>query len=870
MNILVSYNWLKEYLKTDLAPEDFASRVSLCGPSVERIHYQGADLDKIVVGKILGVEKHPNADKLRVAEVDIGPTSPRLRGASKKLKIVCGGSNLQTGMKVAVALSVAKVRWHGEGELVELKPTEIRGIKSEGMICAAEEIGLGEQFPKKDEKEILDLSDLSAKPGMPGSETLARRSGGVRLESAKVLLPGTPLAEALNLKDVIFDIEVTTNRPDMMSVLGIAREAGTILKSPFLPPKIASIKGSPTSHKASRDKGDGGVSLKVKNNEPDLCGRYQAVVIEGVKVAPSPWWLKQKLASAGTRSINNVVDITNFVLWEMGQPLHAFDYEKLSSGEIVIRKAKKGEKIKALDGQEYKLKEEMLVIADEKKPVAIAGVMGGETTGVTDGTRTIVLEAATFDPVSVRRTSRALNLRSESSNLFEKGLPAEATSTALARAAELVMQLAGGKIASKVFDLRVPRSLGEVGRNKDFKAQAVALSVEKANKIIGIELGAVAMADILKRLGFAVVVKGDEIKAKAPYWREGDVEIEEDLIEEIARVYGYHRLPSVLPPGAPPEKSAEKIFVWEESAKQLAVAAGYDEIISYGMISKNMMDAAGDPTSREASRGAEKAVKIANPLSVDLEYMRACLLPGLLSAVAQNENNFSSAKIFELSRVYLPAKKGELPKEELHFAGINYGKSPKGELFYGAKGFAETILEKFGISSSVIPAEAGIQVRESNDPNMHPARSCDIYLKNDWLGSFGEVHPVTAKNFGIGMEAGLFYFDFDALLRHAKSHKAYLPIPEYPGIKRDISFFVDKKTEYEKIKQAVISSHALVSGAEPFDVYEGKGVAEGKKSIALHIIFQSAHRTLEAKEADEAFDKIISVLKKDFGAEIRM
>ncbi len=857
MNILVSYNWLKEYLKTGLAPEEFASRVSLCGPSVERIHYQGADLDKIVVGKILGLEKHPNADKLRIVEVDIG----------RKLKVVCGGSNLVGGMKVAVALSGAKVKWHaptpiskintaqhdkpqklvwghGEGELVELKPTEIRGVKSEGMICAAEEIGLGEQFPKKDDKEIVNLSDLSAKPG-------------------------TPLSEALNLKDVIFDIEVTTNRPDMMSILGIGREAGTILKSPFTMPKILPLKGR-----------DSGASLKVINNEPDLCGRYQAVVIEGVKVAPSPWWLKQKLATAGTRSINNVVDITNLVLWEMGQPLHAFDYEKLSDKTIIIRRAKKGEKIKALDGIEYKLSENNLVIADGKKPVAIAGVMGGEASGVTDGTRTIVLEAATFDPVSVRKTSRALNLRSESSNLFEKGLSTEATNAALARAAELVIQLAGGKIASKIFDLR----------EKDFKPKAVAMSVEKANKIMGVELEAEAMADILKRLGFVVSIKDGDIKAKAPYWREGDIEIEEDLIEEVARVYGYHRLPSELPIGAPPfgqatgsslykREAGRDLFAWEKSAKQLAAAAGYDEVISYGMIGKAMMDAIS--SSVIPAKAGIQAIKIANPLSTDLEYMRVCLLPGLLQAVAQNENNFSSAKIFELSRVYMPAKKGELPKEELHFAGINYGKpSPssilplsKGEegggreLFYQAKGFAEIILEKFGISpSSILPLSKG----EEGGGFMHPARSADIYIGKDWLGSYGEVHPVTAKNFGIESAVGLFYFDFDALLRHAKAHKAYSPIPEFPGIKRDISFSVDKKTEYEKIKQAMASAHALIAEVMPFDVYEGKGVAEGKKSIALHILFQSAHRTLEAKEADEAFDKIVSVLKKDFAAEIRM
>lgn len=825
MNIFVSYNWLKEYLKTDLAPEEFASRVSLCGPSVERINYQGADLDKIVVGKILKVEKHPNADKLRIVEIDIG---------GKKLRVVCGGSNLAPKMKVAVALSGAKVKWHGEGELVELKPTEIRGVKSEGMICAAEEIGLDGEFPKKDEKEILDLSNFDAKPG-------------------------TPLVDALNLKDVIFDIEVTTNRPDMMSVVGIAREAGTILKSPFSPPKIAPLKSGT------------GVSLKVKNNEPDLCYRYQAVAIDGVKVKESPWWLKQKLASVGCRSINNIVDATNLVLWEMGQPLHAFDYEKLFGKSIIVRQAKKGEKIKALDGNEYKLKEDNLVIADAKHPVAVAGVMGGEESGVTYGTKTIVLEAATFNPVSVRRTSRALNLRSDSSNLFEKGLSTEATSPALLRAAALIIELAGGKIASKVFD----------ARSKKFSPPIVALSVSKANNIMGLssvasakdgaELKAEEMADILSRLGFSVKAAGDIIKSKPPYWREGDIEIEEDLIEEVARVYGYHRLPSALPSGATPSGGADKIFYWEHLARELAAAAGYDEILSYSMVSQKMMEAAGE----------SKAVKIANPLSADLEYMRTCLLPGLLQAAAENEKNFPQAKIFELSRVYAPtsslsfSRKREsstLPKEESHFSGLLWTssaipakagiQSPERELFYQAKGFAEKFLEKFGIS--------GYEIKDSDDKNFHPARSLDVYVGKDYLGSFGEIHPATLANFGLSGRVGFFYFYFDEVASYAKIHKSYSPIPEFPGVKRDISFVADECLEYEKIKEALVAADPLVAEIGVFDVYEGKGIAEGKKSMALHILFRSEHRTLEALEADTAFQKLVNVLKDKFHAEIRM
>ena len=801
MNILVSYNWLKEYLKTDLTPEEFAVRVSLCGPSIERIHYQDEKLENIFVGKILGIEKHPNADKLRLVELDLGnPTSPRLRGARKKIKVVCGGSNLRGGMKVAVALSGAKVRWHGTGELLELKPTEIRGVESHGMICASDEIGLGTAFSKKEEKEIMDLDGLEA-------------------------APGTPLAKALNSKDEIFDIEVTTNRPDMMCVAGLAREAGTILKSTFVPPEIKSIKS----------KEDG--SLKVKVEAGDLCYRYQAVVIDGVKIKESPWWLKQRLISAGRRPINNIVDITNYVLLEMGQPLHAFDYDKLEGKKIIVRRAKKGEKMKALDGEDYKLNEEILVIADSERPSAIAGVMGGERTGVTEKTTTIVLESAVFNPVSIRKTARVLNLHSEASNLFEKGLPTEVTTAVLSRAVNLIMQIAGGEIKSKIFD----------ERSKPYKPVTISVSASRVNSMIGAELKTDEMKDILERLGFIVSLKGDEIKAKAPYWREGDMEIEEDLVEEIARVYGYHRLPSVLPPGAGSAHKPEDIFKYEKIAKDFTLAFGYNEVLPYTMISERAMK----------SLGEDKGLKIANPLSADMEYMRTCLLPGLLQTVQENENNFSEGKIFEIGRVYLP-KKGDLPEQPVHFAGLNWGSS---ELFYQAKGFALGILEKFGIKN--------FELKDNEDKIFHPARAMDIYAGKDYIGSFGEIHPASAKKFGIENRVGFFYFYFDELVKFAQSHKSYSPIPEYPGVKRDISFVLDKKIEHEKIKEAILRIDALVAEAKVFDVYAGGKVGEDNKSMAYHILFRSPHRTLEAKEIDAIWEKITKALETKLQAKIR-
>ncbi|PIR66385.1 MAG: phenylalanine--tRNA ligase subunit beta, partial [Parcubacteria group bacterium CG10_big_fil_rev_8_21_14_0_10_36_14] len=793
MNILVSYNWLKEYLKTGLKPEEFASCVSLCGVGVERIYPQGETWDKIVLGKILEIKKHPNADKLKLVLTDIG----------KKVEIVCGGSNLEVGMKVAVALEGAKVRWHGEGELVELKTTEIRGVKSGGMICAASEIGLDWQFEQKDSHEILDLSAISAKSG-------------------------TLLAKALNLQDTIFDIEVTTNRPDELCILGVAREAGTILKAPFEFPKITSINGKK------------GNILKVENKEPELCYRYQAVVIEGVEVKESPWWLKQKLMTVGSRSINNIVDITNLILWEMGQPLHAFDYDKLLDKKIIIRCAKKGEKIKALDGEEYKLGEDNLVIADGKNPSAVAGVMGGESSGVSEETKTIVLEAATFNPVTVRKTSRGLGLRSESSNLFEKGLSTEATTNALYRAAELIKEIAGGKIVSEVFDLR----------SKKFSPKEITLDTERAKKIIGADIKIAEMADILSRLGFFVKTDGKRIKAKAPYWRECDIEIEEDLIEEIARIFGYHNLPNTLPKGELPDEVLDKSFVWEKKIKQFAVSAGFFEVMPYTMVSKKALD----------TFNLKDAVKIANPLSEDLAYMRPSILPSLVGISRENENRSSEGEIFELGRVYKKSGKGELPKEEIRFAGAVWGNSPEGQLFYKIKGFLSALLKKYGVSYTFGDCE---------NKNYHPTRSFVVLVGKENLGCFGELHPAVLLKVGVETRVAVFDLDFGRLLEHLKSHKPYESLPEFPGILRDVAFIVDKKQEYEEIKQAIYSQDALIRDVDFFDAYEGKGVPTGKKSLALHIFFCSSHKTLEAKEAENVMGKIVNMLKNKFKAEIR-
>ncbi|MBI1908161.1 phenylalanine--tRNA ligase subunit beta [Candidatus Uhrbacteria bacterium] len=537
MNNLASYNWLKEYVKSALAPEDFAREISLRSMSVEKIDDVAARLDKCVVGLVNEVRAHPNADKLRIVTVNIG---------AQTVDVVCGGVNVAEGMKVCVALPGARVRWHGEGEYITLGETEIRGVKSVGMICGPSEVGF--DALEKGDRMIWDLSDIVTAPA------------------------GTPLAEALGLDDVMFDIEITTNRPDAMGIVGLAREAGAATDSAFAwqPPSLPA----------------GGTALpfSVAIDDPTRCFRQMAIVIDDVTVAPSPWWLQKRLLMAGVRPINNIVDITNYVLLEYAQPLHAFDYRAIEGGEIRVRGAKKGEKITLLNGKEYELDGE-LVLADAVKPLDVAGIMGGEHTGTTDSTKTVVLSASAFDGTSIRRTSRALNLQSDAQLLFEKGLSTEALPHALARAVALVREVAGGSVASKVSDVRT----------KEYAPLVFPLRPEKIRDRIGVDVSDERIKEILTQLGFTI--DGDQVTV--PWWRDHDIEDAIDLTEEVARIYGYHEMPSILPAGAPPTTQEPAAVTWERFTKRFLAASGYNEFYSDSFVSADDLAKYGlDPNER--------------------------------------------------------------------------------------------------------------------------------------------------------------------------------------------------------------------------------------------------------------------------------
>lgn len=793
MNILVSYNWVKEYLDTDLSPDEFAKNTTAIGNSVEVTDVVASRFEKMVVGDVLELNSHPDADKLKVAKVDIG---------QKQVEIVCGGENLAQGQKVVVGLPGAMVRWHGEGDLIELKETKIRGVASFGMICAVEEIGF-EKLPHG-EKDIWDITSLT---------------------NAEA---GTPLAKALELEDVVFDIEVTSNRPDCKSILGQAREGAAAAEAAFT--------WKPSTPKGTDD--DAGFSVEV--SDTNLCRRYSAIVVDGVKVGPSPWWVQKKLLLAGFKPINNLVDITNLVLHEYGQPLHTFDADKLEGSKIDVRKAKKGEKFLALDGNEYELSSDMLVIADAKRTVAVAGVMGGEETGTTEQTTRVLIECASFDPVSVRRTARALNLYSDSQLLFEKGLSTEALDPALARAIELIQELAGGTVASKIFDVR----------SQAYEPLLFPFDPERANKLMGIEMDKQDQIKTLETLGFEVDKK--TLNVTVPYWRDHDIEASVDFVEEIARVYTYDKFPSRLPEGELPKSQEHAGLVWQRRAKELLAGFGLSEAYSYSLVSKVQLERYG--------LDVEQAVKMRNPLSVEQEYMRTSLIPSLLTSIEENQARISSADIFELAPVYL-TKKNDIADQSFRLAIACYGKDGE-PLFLRAKGILERFWDRVGLPAFELD-------RSADESRWHGGRSAVIMLDGQEVGVIGEVNRGIASAFGLDVTAVIVDLNFEALIDRFSTANAFRPIAQFPTVKRDLAFVVADRDEFGSIKRAAEGVSELLDELELFDVYRGKGVEEGHKSLAIHMVFRSDERTLEAKEVDDELEKIREVLKKDFGATMR-
>ena len=799
MNSLVSYNWLSEYLDLKgVTPEDFARRVSLSGPGVEKLIPQGTDLDQIVVGRIISVEPHPNADKLRIAHVNVGKT----------IKIVCGGSNLEKDQWVTVALIGAKVKWHGEGDLIELKPIEIRGVASEGMICAASEIGLAEAFPHG-EREIVDL--------------------GKEIPELKVK-PGTPLAEALGLLgDVVMDIEVTTNRVDAMGMIGFARECGAILDRKVMDSRLRGNDGM---------KKGKGKSLAVKIDATKACPRYMAVQMDGVKVESSPWWMKRRLLSAGIRPINNLVDISNYVMLETAQPTHVFDASAVK-GTIHVRMGKEGETIELLDGRTVAVDPIMLLIADAEKPIALAGVMGGQQSGVSDSTTSIIIESAAFDPVIVRRSARKANTQSDAQQRFEKGLSVYSPSEAFARVVALIEELAGGTVASGIVD----------AFSKKPKPEVFKISIDQIESLIGIPTPTKEMVSILTRLGFTVKITGKTLSATVPWWRDHDIENGRDLVEEIARIKGYSNIPPIVPMGISGRQMDPEI-IWERRMRDVAKGAGLTECYTYSFVSKELMTKSGyDPSTM---------LSITNPLSAEFEVMRTTLLPSLLRVASENRERRSELRLCEIQNVYYP-REGNLPDEQLEFGAVFVGMK---EPWRVAKGFVEHLIVELGLPSVAWK-------RLSDDPFWHPGRAMQAFAGEILVATVGEIHPNIAKAHKLDEPVAMVDMPFEDLLPLFGQGRVYQAISIYPPALRDVALLVESRCEFAELERKIQEVGSNVTSVEWFDTYAGKGIPEGKKSVAMHITFADPSRTLTSEEVDVSMTTILEALKSTFDAEVR-
>jgi phenylalanyl-tRNA synthetase beta chain len=800
----ISVKWLGEYVALPAAVEELARRLTAAGLEIEGMERPGEGLRGVVVARIRESVQHPNADKLSVTKVEAGGAEP--------LQVVCGAKNYKVGDKVPLATVGTKLP-NG----VEIKQAALRGVDSFGMLCSAKELGLAE-----DASGLLILS-----PDAP---------------------VGAPVAQALGLDDVVLEVNVTPNRPDALSHLGIAREVGVVTGAAFRPPEPR----PPESGGAAAEQ------VKVRIEEPARCPRYAARVLENVTVKPSPQWMQDRLKACGVRAINNVVDVTNYVNLEYGQPLHAFDLEKLAGQEIVVRCAKQGEKLRTLDGKERALDADDLAICDRDRPQAIAGVMGGADSEVSEGTKRIVLESANFLPASVRRTSKRHGLHTEASHRFERGADLDAVGPALDRAAQLIAELSGGTVRS--------------GRVEVYPGQRpprrVTLRYARVEKVLGTEVPEAECRRILGALGFRSVEEGaGQTTFEVPQARV-DVEREEDLLEEIARVFGYDNIPVRLPRSvgalAPEPLEAEA----ERRLRQALSGAGLDEVVNYSFVA---------PRSLELLGGREAPVALINPLSAEQSVMRTSLLPGLLENLSRNvRHQVERVALYETGRAYFrdpEGGQGQHPaaREVPRVAGLVWGmrsgrtwtqKDARVD-FYDAKGAVEAVLHALHVAGArFVPAEA---------PAWHP-RACAQVLLADGTsaGHVGELHPRVTK--ALELPQGVFAFELDTepLYAAARLVPAYRSVPRFPAVLRDLAVVVPVELRNDEVRKVILEvGGALVEDALIFDVYTGKPIPEGKKNLAYAIRYRSPERTLTDAEVSQAHQRIISEVNQRLGGALR-
>ena len=802
-----SLSWIKAYVpELDVTAQEYTDAMTLSGTKVEGYEELDADLDKIVVGQIDKIEKHPDADKLIICQVNVG---------AETVQIVTGAPNVKEGDKIPVVLDGGRVAGgHEPGQRVaggiKIKKGKLRGVESAGMMCSIEELGSNrEMYPEAPEYGIYIFP-----------------------EDTEV---GADAVELLGLHDVVFEYEVTSNRVDCYSVVGIAREAAATFRKEFVPPVVTAVGND-------EDVND---FIKVTVEDPDLCPRYTARVVKNIKIGPSPKWMQRRLASVGIRPINNLVDITNYVMEEYGQPMHAYDLDTIAGGQIVVRRAKENETFVTLDGQEIKLDESVLMICDGEKSVGIAGIMGGENSMITDDVHTMLFEAACFDGTNIRKSSKKVGLRTDASGKFEKGLDPNNAEAAMNRACQLIEEMGAGEVVGGMVDVY----------SKKKEPVRVPFDADEINGLLGTNISKEEMLSYFKKIDLEYDEASNEVIA--PTFRH-DLFRMADLAEEVARFYGYDNIPTTLPRGeATTGKLSFKLRV-EEIARDIAEFCGFSQGMTYSFESPKVFDKLLIPSDSPL----RNTVDIMNPLGEDYSIMRTTSLNGMLTSLATNYNRRNkNVRLYELGNIYLPKSLPltELPEERMQFTLGMYGDGD----FFSMKGVVEEFFEKIGLHK-----------KETYDPNagkpyLHPGRQANIIYDGVVVGYLGEVHPDVADTYGIGTKAYVAVLDMPEITKRATFDRKYTGIAKFPAVTRDISMVMPKEILVGQVEEVIekkggayLESYAL------FDLYEGAQIKEGYKSVAYSIVFRAKDKTLEEAEISQAMEKILAGLE-ELGIELR-
>ncbi len=801
--MLISLKWLRSIADCDAPPDEIAHRLTMAGVEVEAVETYHFGLEKVVVGLIQSIKRHPNSEHLQICKV---------RGAEGTFDVVCGATNVAEGLKVPFALEGACL---ADGS--EIQSANVQGIFSQGMLCSELELGLGED------------------------------ASGIMVLDPK-LEPGTPLSGALELDDIILDIAITPNRGDCLSVAGIAREVAALFGAPWSPPVIDLEETGPAVESLA----------SVTIEDPDLCPRYAARVVQNIIIRPSPLWLRQRLEAQGVRAINNVVDITNYVMMELGQPLHAFDYHRLGGHCIVVRRARPNESFVTLDGQKHQLQIDTLLICDASRGVALAGIMGGLNSEITPQTNTVLIESAYFHPTGIRRTAKRLGLSTESSYRFERGVDHEGVITALDRAAQLMVELGSGELASGRLDV-YPFPL---------EREAIQLRVSKANRFLGMSLSGEEVRQLLESIQLEVQTANEDLLVANPASFRPDLSREVDLMEEVARLAGYERIPSASPMArlATAKPAFEQAI--RQQTKHTLQSLGFCEILSYSFINPRAVDL----LQLEDIDRRRWLLPLRNPLSEDQAVMRTTLLPGMLETAAKNQrrNNFN-LRLFELSKVFFPKEDKELPEERLNLCGLLSGlrrpaawNEPEDSVdFFDAKGAVEATLSSLGILdihwSTVALA-----------PYLRSDASARILVSDSYVGDIGEISPEVLQAFDLKVPVYLFDVDFDLLLERTGPVKRFQPLPRFPEINRDLAVVVSTSIAVQDLLDYLEKNRPkYAESITLFDQYIGEQVGTGKKSLAFRITYRSAERSLTDLEVNDIHTTFSQRVINAFQAELR-